>query len=296
MNLVVGATGMVGFEICRLLRQADKPVRGLCRPTAAPERRKALAAMGVEIVAADLKDPVSLERASVGARTVLSTASSTLSRQAGDSIESVDLRGHLHLVQAARKADVEHMVFVSFAKGPVDFPLQTAKRAVENELISSGLGYTILQPTYFMEVWLGPALGFDAVKGAVRILGTGEARTTWISYLDVARFAAAAVDNPRAAGRVLPLGGPEALSAHQVLGIFRELGAPEATVESVSEKELEQQWISAVDPLQRSFAGLMLTVARGQAVDSRAALELLPGPLTTVRSYAAGLLSSSSHS
>jgi NADH dehydrogenase len=229
-------------------------------------------------------------------KTVLSTASSTLSRQPGDSIESVDLRGHLHLVQAARNADVKHVVFVSFAKGPVDFPLQTAKRAVENDLISSGLGYTILQPTYFMEVWLGPALGFDAVKGAVRILGTGEARTTWISYLDVARFAAVAVDNPRASGRVLPLGGPEALSARQVLGIFRELGAPEAAVDSVSEKELEQQWISAVDPLQRSFAGLMLTVARGQVVDSEAALELLPGPLTTVRTYASGLLSSSSSS
>ena len=79
MNLVVGATGMVGFEICRLLRQAGKPVRGLCRPSAAPEKQKALASMGVEILAADLKDPVSLERASAGVTTVLSTASSTLS-------------------------------------------------------------------------------------------------------------------------------------------------------------------------------------------------------------------------
>ena len=31
MNLVVGATGMVGTEICRLLAAAGKPVRALVR-------------------------------------------------------------------------------------------------------------------------------------------------------------------------------------------------------------------------------------------------------------------------
>jgi uncharacterized protein YbjT (DUF2867 family) len=41
------------------------------------------------------------------------------------------------------------------------FPLQDAKRAVEAGLRASGLTYTILQPTYFSEVWLGPMVGFD---------------------------------------------------------------------------------------------------------------------------------------
>lgn len=293
MNLVVGATGMVGLEICRQLRAAGKVVRALGRPTADGEARASLERMGAEMVVGDLKDPASLERACTGMKTVISTASSTLNRQPGDSIESVDLRGHLHLAQAARKAGVEHVIFVSFAKQPLEFPLQTAKRAVENELIGSGLAYTILQPTYFMEVWFSPALGFDALGGKARLFGSGEGKTSWISYLDVARFAAAAVDHPRVRGRVLTLGGPETLSPREVLAIFRELGAPEASVETVSEAELEQQLASSVDSLQRSFAALMLTAARGQAVDPRAALDIIPVPLTTVRAYAARTLSSS---
>ena len=38
MHLVVGATGMVGGEVCRLLAAAGKPVRALVRPTSNPEK------------------------------------------------------------------------------------------------------------------------------------------------------------------------------------------------------------------------------------------------------------------
>jgi NADH dehydrogenase len=79
---------------------------------------------------------------------------------------------------------------VSFPQTDVDFPLQSAKRAVEDRLKSSGLTYTILQPTFFMEVWLSPALGFDAANAQAQIYGTGENKMSWISYKDVARFAA----------------------------------------------------------------------------------------------------------
>jgi uncharacterized protein YbjT (DUF2867 family) len=291
MNLVVGATGSVGEQICRLLRRAGKPVRALCRSTADPAKRQALAGLGVELHDGDLKDPVSLGRACEGITTVISTASSTLSRQAGDSIESVDLRGHLHLVEAIRRSAVSHMVFVSFAKQALDFPLQTAKRAVENELLSSGRTYTILQPTYFTEVWLGPALGFDAGRGNVRILGSGEAKLNWISLQNVAEAAAACVDNPRAHNKVFGLGGPEALSQLEVLRLFESLGAPKPKVEFVPEADLAGQFSTAQDPLGRSFAALMLTVARGQVVDGRAAVEALQLKLTDVKSYARAILS-----
>ena len=52
---------------------------------------------------------------------------------------------------------------------------------------------TVLQPSCFMEVWLSPALGFDPVRGAAMICGTGQNRVSWISGRDVARFAVAAL-------------------------------------------------------------------------------------------------------
>ena len=56
-------------------------------------------------------------------------------------------------------------MFVSFRENPaIQFPLTIAKRAVEHALKASGMSYTILQASYFMEVWLTPALGFDAAN------------------------------------------------------------------------------------------------------------------------------------
>ncbi len=88
MNLVVGATGRLGGEICRRLRERGQPVRGLVRPGS--PRESALSGMGAEVVHGDLKDPASLTAACRGATAVVFTATSAASRRAGDGIESVD--------------------------------------------------------------------------------------------------------------------------------------------------------------------------------------------------------------
>src|SRR5208282_1913893 len=104
------------------------------------------------------KDRSTLDVACSGVQTVVSTASSTLSRQAGDTIETVDRDGELNLMEAAKAAGVQHFIFVSFPPFAEDFPLNRAKRAVEERLKGSGMAYTILWPTFFDEVWLSPAI------------------------------------------------------------------------------------------------------------------------------------------
>ena len=176
--LLVGATGLLGPEICRRLTAAGQKVRASIRPSADGGKRAALVSLGVEPVEGDLKDASSLARACAGIQAVISTASSTLSRQAGDSIETVDQQGQLTLVEAARQAGVDRFVFVSFRENPdIQFPLSVAKRTVERALKSSGMAYTILQALSFMEVWLTPALGFDAANGKARLYGDGTVRS-----------------------------------------------------------------------------------------------------------------------
>jgi uncharacterized protein YbjT (DUF2867 family) len=99
---VVGATGLLGPEICQRLTAAGQQVKALVRSTSDEVKRRALQDRGVETVAGDLKDAASLDRACAGVHALISTASSTLSRQAGDSIETVDHRGQLALVDHSR--------------------------------------------------------------------------------------------------------------------------------------------------------------------------------------------------
>ena len=287
MNLVAGATGLLGSEICKMLAAAGKPVRGLVRASSDPAKVEKLRNAGVALVEGDLKDRSSLDAACQGVTTVIDTvSSSTFVRRSDDSIATVDLQGQFNLEDAARVAGVRHFIFVSFPAVPEDFPLQRAKRAAERHLIESGLTFTILQPAFITEVWLSPAAGFDAANAKARIYGSGRNKISWISCQDVAAFAVGCIDHPAARNAVIRLGGPEALSPTEVVRIFEETTGRKFTVEYVSEDKLRQQKATAQDPLQQSFAGLTLYYALGDVIDMRKTLKTFPVPLSKVADYA----------
>jgi uncharacterized protein YbjT (DUF2867 family) len=223
--------------------------------------------MGAEIVRGDLKDRGSLDAACRGATAVISTASSTLSRQEGDSIETVDRDGQLNLVDAAEAAGVPRFVLVSFPGLDMEFPLQSAKRAVETRVRQSRMTHTILQPTFFMEVWLSPALGFDVAQSTARIYGSGQNKISWISFRDVARFVVAALESRGADNATIMLGGPEALSPLEVVRVVEQATGKVMAVEHVPEDALRMQHGTATDSLQKSFAGLMLYYAHGDVIE-----------------------------
>jgi len=182
MILVVGATGMVGSEICRLLSDKGKSVRALVRETSNPQIVARLEAFGAEIVRGDLKNRASLDAACQGATAVVSTASATRTPQPGDSLESVDAQGQMNIIEAAKTAGVDHFVFISFPPTGLEFPLQSAKRTAEERLKTSGMTYTVLQPTCFMEVWLSPHLGFDMANAQARIYGLERIRSVGFRF------------------------------------------------------------------------------------------------------------------
>ena len=286
MNLIVGATGLLGGEVCRRLAADGQPVRALVRPTSDQAKVAQLESLNIEVVRGDLKDRSSLDVACRRADAVISTASSTLSRQEGDSIDTVDLQGQLNLIDAAKAANVSQFVLISFPQVDLEFPLQTAKRRVEDHLKASGLTYTILQPTFFMEIWLSPALGFDVANARAQIYGSGENKISWISCKDVAKFAVASRDNPQARNAEIKLGGPEALSPLEVVRLFEELTSKKFEVQFTPEEALKEQKESATDSLQQSFAGLMLNYSQGSIIDMHETLPKFPVQLTSIRDYA----------
>jgi len=287
MNLVVGATGMVGGEVCRLLKAGGVPVRGLVRDSSDPAKVDALQKLGVETVKGDLRDGSSLQTACQGVTAVLTTVSAMPFSYIPDqnNIQNVDHDGYICLIDAAKGAGVKQFIYTSFTMDLV-FPLRNAKRAVEKYLKESGLTYTIFRPSFFSEVWLGPAVGFDYPNAKVQVFGTGTAPISWISYKDVAQFLVASLDNPAARNIDIPLGGPQTLSPLQVVQIFEQLTGKKFEVQHVPEEALKAQQQSADDPMQQSFTGLMRSAARGDAVDMEQTLKTFPIKLTSVQDYA----------
>jgi uncharacterized protein YbjT (DUF2867 family) len=283
--LVAGATGFLGSEICHQLILKKNIVKGMVRSTSDANNVAELKASGVETIEGDLKDKVSLENALNGVSAIISTVASTRSRQEGDSIQTVDYEGQINLIDAAVKAGVKQLIYISFRELG-ECPLQTAKRKVEKHLAESGLNYTILQPTYFMEVWLSPVLGFDYPNAKATIYGEGNNKISWIAIKDVASFAVAALDNPAAANKIIELGGPEALSPLDAVNIFETVKGTKFALQFVPKEALKAQRDAAQDPLSESFATLMLGVVNGSEIDMKKTLNDFPIKLTSIIDYA----------
>jgi uncharacterized protein YbjT (DUF2867 family) len=294
MILVVGATGTLGSEICNRLRREQASVRALVRQSANRDRLAILRNAGVELCIGDLKDPASLREACEGAEVVISTASSTLSRQEGDSIETVDRIGQLSLIETARAAGVKHFTLVSIPRKPLrESPLTRAKAEVERTLAASGLDYTILAAGFFMEVWLSPALGFDVSHRKVIIFGDGNAPISWISYHDVAEFAICSHGNPSARNMHFDIGGPQDLSPLDVVAVFEKGTGEPFETQFVQESALLAQLEQAKDPLVETFLKLQLEYAHGCTMDSSESLRAMPLNLRTVDQFAAEVLGQS---
>ena len=293
MILVVGSTGMVGSEICRRLAELGKPFKALVRESSDPAKVAGLKALGATLVKGDLRDAASLKAACQGVDTVIETVSAMpFSYSPGQNdLQHVDLEGSQTLIDAAKAAGVKHYIYTSFSHNlNADVPLVHAKRAVEKHLKASGLTYTILCPSYFMEVWLSPAVGFDAANGKIAIYGGGDQPISWMAIKDVAAFAVESLTNPAARNAVIEMGGPETVSPHQAVKIFEQAAGKTFEVAHVPAEALKAQMEGATDPMQKSFSGLMVSFAAGDPIDMSATLKAFPLQLTSVQEYARSVM------
>jgi uncharacterized protein YbjT (DUF2867 family) len=296
MNLVVGATGMLGSEICRLLTADGKPVRVMVRETSDQAKIKKLKELGIQIVQGDLRNSSTFEPALQGVTAVITTISSMpFSYVAGvNDIQKVDLEGMTNLIDNAKTAGVQHFIYTSFSgQIDLDFPLRNAKRSVEKHLQKSGMVYSILRPSCFMEVWLTAAVGFDVANAKVQLCGDGTKPVSYISYMDVAKFAVESLENPAATNATLELGGPEKFSQLEAVKIFEEVSGRKFEVQEVPKKALQSQRDEATDPMQKSFSGLMLCVANGDPINMEELLQEFPIKLTSVKEYAQSVVATS---
>jgi len=290
--LVVGATGLLGSRVCRELAAQGKPVAGMVRSAGDDAKVAGLKDAGVELIEGDLKDPTTLQRACQGRSAVISTASASLSRQAGDNIQSVDLDGQRSLIDAAKAAGVGKFVYISFSGNmTTDGPVTAAKREVEQYLQSSGLDYTILRCGFLMEVMVAPIVGFDYANAKAVIYGSGENPLSLLSMDDVARMCALCLDSSEASNAVIEFGGPEPVTLHELVRTFEDVKGQSFDMQHVPEEALVGAWESADEPVSKSINALMVDFARGDVIPMDETLAAFPVNMTTVRQYATNVLS-----
>lgn len=264
MSLAAPVYGAVKSAVA-CVKQAGLYVGWCGPPTSGEEKVARLKAMGVD--------------------TVIATATTTVSMQPGDSIPVTDQHGQLDLVKAATKTGVKRFVMVSIPLATEPCALNTAKRTVENAIISSVMEYTILRPCIFMEAWLSPALGFDYPNAKATIYGEDHAKNRYISLGDVAQYVVESLTNHAAVNAFFDLGQPQDYSMREVVRAFEQVTGKTFELTFVPTAAFEDQAAAATDPLQESFTAMMHNMATGIQTDPCEAEKVFSLSLVSLDDY-----------
>jgi NAD(P)H dehydrogenase (quinone) len=209
--VVTGATGQLGRRVVESLLERGVPAGDITATGRSSERLADLAARGVTVVAADYKDPASLDAAFAGADKVLLVSSNDFDDRAGQ---------HRNAVDAAVRAGVGHLVYTSGPRATTSSMLLMADhRATEEHLAASGLTTTILRNGWYVENYT-PQVPTYLEHGMVGSAGDG--RVSLALRSELADAAAAVLTGEGHEGKVYELGG-EAVTLPELAAIVSEV-------------------------------------------------------------------------
>ncbi len=249
MILVAGGTGTLGTEVVRLLTTRGEQVRVLTRDPA----RAAHLPAGISAVVGDLRDPDAAATAVDGCTTVISAVHG-FAGPGKVSPESVDRDGNRTLIRAAVAARVEHVVLMSVQGAAADhrMSLFRAKYAAEEELLASGLEWTIIRSAAYLETWIG-ILGAGLERGKVQVFGPGQNPINFVSVRDVAALVDLAVGDTSLRKQVFEVAGPENLTFSQLADRLVAAGSRPAKIQHIPLTMLRTMALLA-RPISPAFA------------------------------------------
>jgi len=199
--VVLGATGNQGSAVLQHLYTVQKSnLYGVSRDINGNRAKRVEAVFsGCLMIRADLEDKQSLKAAfrkidnkpvSVFAMSTPSLASKSYATNA-----EAEVAAGLALIEAAKEAEVAHLVFSSVCSCDKDHAPAyfKSKLQIEEALKQSGLRYTILRPTTFIEIW---ERVHGICRGKVPGMVKGDVRQQWVSLKDMGAVAALVLLNP----------------------------------------------------------------------------------------------------
>jgi uncharacterized protein YbjT (DUF2867 family) len=236
--VVTAAYGNQGRLLVPKLIEAGLPVRACVRSEASARR---LSDAGVaEVIVGDICEPAVLARAIRGAEKVYHVGPTAHPRERDMGFAVVD---------AARAEGVRHLVLSSVLHAiTTDLVQHEIKRDIEEHLLSSGLEFTILQPSnYMLPLKLRPV--FE--RGVFELSWSLDRRQSLVDLgdvTDVARMVLA--DTVRHAGATYELAGPGRFTAYELAEIMSRVLRKPVEVREIDADTYLKAWVGDADPRQ----------------------------------------------
>lgn len=220
-TLVTGAAGKTGRAVISALSDRGAPVRAFIRGSDQAERVRSAGAQSV--VVGDLLREADLVAAAEGASAIYHMA---------PNMHPDEIAIGRHAIAAGQAAGVSHFVYHSVLHPQTEkMPHHWHKLRVEEILFESGLPFTILQPTVYMQNILANWRAISE-RGDYPVPYPVETRLSLVDLADVAQVAARVLTEDGYLGATYELAGTLPLSQTQVAArLSRALDRPVAARE-----------------------------------------------------------------
>ncbi|MFN3949298.1 SDR family oxidoreductase [Microbacterium sp.] len=270
--LVTAASGHLGRLVVDTLLEREVPASQIVVGVRTPSKVDDLAARGVRVVELDYARPETVAPALEGVDRVLLISGTDADRVAG----------HRNVIDAARAAGVERLVYTSAPRvDEIDYALGADHKATEEAIAASGLSATVLRHNWYTENYLD-AVARAADTGQI-VAAAGDARVASASRRDYAEAAAIALTTDDLAGRTLEVGGDVAWTYDDLAAAASEVLGRPVTYVAVSTQQLAAGLQEAgLDAGTAAFvAGIDDAIARGALSQTDGTLSRLIGRPTT---------------
>lgn len=238
MILVTAGFGNQGRLLVPKLLAAGLPVRACVQSVTSAE---SLRALGVQdVVVGDVSEPATMTRAVHGVDKIY---------HVGPTVHPRERDMGFAIVDAARAEGVQHFVFSSVLHAiTTDLVQHEIKRDIEEHLLSSGLEFTILQPSnYMLPLKLRPA--FE--RGVFELSWALDRRQSVVDLGDVTDVACTVLtDSERHAGATYELVAPGRYTAHDLGAIIASVLGRPIEVRRIDADTYLRAWFGDADPAQ----------------------------------------------
>lgn len=270
--LVTGATGNVGSEVIMQLARMGASVKAGMRASS-----RNTAPVGAALTVFDFGAPETFASA-------LQNVDRVFLMRPPEMSDSREMRP---FIEAMSKAEIEHVVFMS-VQGAGTNPF-VPHHGIEALLKKSGLGWTFLRPSFFMQN-LSTTHCADIRDRDEIYVPAGGGRTNFIDASDIAEAAAVCLTTPGHRGKAYEITGSEALTYQQVADILSAACGRSIRYSKPSARQFKARMKEAGHPDE--FVSVMASIyalARfGMAAGTTRDFEKLVGhKATTVAEWAA---------
>jgi uncharacterized protein YbjT (DUF2867 family) len=215
MILVIGANGISGRSIVRHLVARGAAVRGLASNATSAAT---VAELGAEPAIGDIRNVDSLVEAMRGVERVYHIC---------PRMQPDEYAIGTGVIAAAKRAGVDHLVFHSVTPPHLeDVPFHWEKMRVEVALLESGLDFTMLRPTNYMQnlQWTWQRI---VAEGIWELPYTPDCVLSWIDIEDLGEAAAIVLTEDGHKGATYEVCGQAPISRHAAAAIISEtIGRP----------------------------------------------------------------------